>query len=71
MWDDRSVVSSSSPSTRRPKKDGYYDHAMNCLEYLTLMFGPSIPSTRPKPQTDDDEFSRYIYPITSEHSWMA
>ena len=62
MWDERSLASSSSPNTRRPKNDGFYDHAMNCLEYITLMFGPSIPSARPRPQADD-EFLRYIFPM--------
>ena len=39
VWDDRLFGSSLSPSTRRPKKDGWYDHAQNCLEYVQLAFG--------------------------------
>lgn len=46
VWDEHSTASSSSPSTRRPKKDGYYDHCMNCLEYIALKFGPAIPETK-------------------------
>jgi len=40
IWDDRSLVTSVSPNTRRPKKDGTYDHLQNCAEYTWLNFGP-------------------------------
>jgi hypothetical protein len=48
VWDERSTASSGSPSTRRPKKDGWYDHSMNCLEYIVLKFGPVLPEVMPK-----------------------
>ena len=43
VWDDKALPF-SAPNTRKPKKDGWYDHAMNCLEYLELMFGTSVPA---------------------------
>jgi hypothetical protein len=39
IWDDRSIANSVSPNTRRPKKDGKYDHLQNCAEYTWLNFG--------------------------------
>lgn len=44
VWDERSVATTTSPNTRRPRKDGYYDHSMNTLEYAALSFGPAQPS---------------------------
>ena len=44
VWDDRVIANTLSPNTRRPKKDGFYDHSMNCCEYLELAFGQSHPS---------------------------
>jgi hypothetical protein len=44
VWDDRVYTTSLSPNTRRPRKDGFYDHGMNCLEYVVLAYGPAQPS---------------------------
>lgn len=44
VWDDRAINNTLSPNTRRPLKDGFYDHSMNCCEYLELAFGQSQPS---------------------------
>ena len=44
VWDERVFSNTLSPSTRRPKKDGFYDHCMNCSEYMELAFGFSQPS---------------------------
>lgn len=41
VWDTRSLAHSVSPNTRRPRKDGRYDHLQNCLEYTFLNFGPA------------------------------
>jgi hypothetical protein len=43
VWDSKSTASTSNPNTRRPLKDGYYDHAQNRLEYILLAFGPNVP----------------------------
>jgi len=43
VWDDKAIASTISPNTRRPRKDGFYDHAQNCVEYLTLAFAPARP----------------------------
>lgn len=41
VWDSRSIANSISPNTRRPRKDGTYDHLQNCGEYTWLNFGPA------------------------------
>ena len=40
VWDEL-VVSVGNKQMRRPKKDGWYEHAQNCLEYLEANFGAS------------------------------
>ncbi len=47
VWAESKATSTSTPNTRRPLKDGYYDHAQNCLEYIVLAFG-STAERRPK-----------------------
>lgn len=32
VWDERAVNASRSPNTRRAKKDGFYDHPMDCFD---------------------------------------
>ena len=39
VWDERSISNTVSPNTRRPRKDGTYDHLQNCGEYTWLNFG--------------------------------
>lgn len=38
VWDD---AAAQTGAVRKPRKDGYYDHAQNCLEYALLKFGPA------------------------------
>lgn len=38
VWDEH-YVSVGSKQMRKPKKDGWYEHGQNCLEYLELHFG--------------------------------
>jgi hypothetical protein len=74
VWDTRSLNNSVSPNTRRPKKDGRYDHLQNCSEYTWLNFGPAYLTKdamekqearyarkleeRPRPDFDPDD-ARY------------
>jgi hypothetical protein len=44
IWDSRKIAHSVSPNTRRALKDGFYDHAMNCIEYVVLAYGPAQPT---------------------------
>jgi hypothetical protein len=44
VWDERVYATTLSPNTRRPKKDGFYDHGMNTLEYMVLAYGPAQPT---------------------------
>ena len=48
VWDDH-MVSVSNKQMRRPKKDGWYEHAQNCAEYLEATFGSQQkPSNEPE-----------------------
>jgi hypothetical protein len=44
IWDARKIAHSVSPNTRRAFKDGFYDHAMNAVEYIVLAYGPAQPT---------------------------
>lgn len=40
VWDDSKALGHSLfPNTRRPKKDGRYDHLQNCAEYSWISYG--------------------------------
>jgi hypothetical protein len=43
VWDEH-TISVDHKAVRRPKKDGWYEHGMNCLEYLEHNFGGSSQS---------------------------
>lgn len=43
VWDVH-MVSVGSKQIRKPKKDGWYEHGMNCLEYLEHNFGGVQPT---------------------------
>lgn len=46
VYDDRNLTNAAAPNIRRPKKDGYYDHLQNTIEYMILAYGESaLPST--------------------------
>jgi len=47
VWDEH-MVSVGNKQVRKPKKDGWYEHGMNCSEYLELNFG-SLPRVVPEP----------------------
>jgi hypothetical protein len=40
VYDDRSFSGGTLPNIRRAKKDGYYDHLQNCVEYVVANYGP-------------------------------
>ena len=41
VYDDRIFMQGATPNIRRPKKDGYYDHLQNTIEYVALNYGNS------------------------------
>lgn len=43
VWDEH-MVSVGSKQMRKPKKDGWYEHGQNCLEYLEHNFGGVQPT---------------------------
>ena len=60
--DAKSTKGTTNPNTRRPLKDGYYDHGQNCVEYIALMFGPgtrrkAAPKAKPSPTFPSDPLS--------------
>lgn len=40
VWGELAIGNTSRPNTRRPKKDGVYDHSQNTCEYAVLKFAP-------------------------------
>jgi hypothetical protein len=45
VWDVLSSARTASPNTRRPKKDGVFDHSMNTCEYAALQWAPASPAS--------------------------
>lgn len=43
VWDEH-LISGSNKQMRRPKKDGWYEHGQNCLEYGEHLFGGAQPT---------------------------
>jgi len=58
VWDDRQLSGRLSPSTRVPRKDGWYDHLQNCLEYLQLAFGIVQGTTKAAAKTEQQMIKR-------------
>jgi hypothetical protein len=47
IFDDRAILRNAAlPSVRRPKKDGYYDHLQNTVEYAMLNYGAAPATTQ-------------------------
>ena len=70
VWDSKSTRSATNPNTRRPLKDGYYDHGQDCVEYIALLFGPVSPGkkrTKPTP----DPYDSLSFGEDRSHAWMA
>ena len=61
VWDVH-MVSVGSKQMRKPKKDGWFEHGMNCAEYLELNFGSAPPKQKPAP-------APLIFPIPT--TWMG
>jgi Phage terminase large subunit len=64
VWDSLEISVAHKPM-RRPKKDGWYEHAQNCAEYLQVNF--STRRQQPKPS----EPPPINQPIRSGNSWMS
>jgi hypothetical protein len=50
VWDEH-MVSVGNKQVRKPKKDGWYEHGMNCSEYLETNFG-SLRTPPPETQAE-------------------
>ena len=69
VWDAKSTKGATNPNTRRPLKDGFYDHSQNCVEYILLKFGPTAPTKKQTAPKEDLDWQ--VYMPMGEHSWMA
>jgi hypothetical protein len=56
VWDEH-MVSVGNKQIRKPKKDGWFEHGMNCLEYLELTFGANR-ATDEQLRLEQEEFAR-------------
>ena len=59
VFDERKYVNAAHPNIRKPKKDGYYDHLQNTVEYVQLNFGTAVvrqvPQSRGPRDIDPDD----------------
>lgn len=60
VWDERVRRIGSGKTIHVPLKDGYYEHTMNCIEYLVLNFGAARPSqqTEAKAQANAERLAQ-------------
>ena len=65
VWDSKSTKGTTNPNTRRPLKDGYYDHGQNCVEYIAQMFGPGTTLMPVMKANPTDAYP--VHPL----SWMG
>jgi len=64
VWSDHTISVAHKPQ-RQPVKDGWYEHAQNCAEYLQLNFSPR--RTRAKPSEPPPSGPRALGP----DGWMG
>jgi hypothetical protein len=65
VWDVH-LVSVNNKPMRKPKKDGWYEHGMNCCEYLEVNFGAApVRERRPAPPRISQRLLR------ADLGWMA
>jgi hypothetical protein len=57
----------ANPNTRRPLKDGFYDHAQNAAEYIILAFGPAAGVKPKRPEPEFVSYANYHGPF----AWMG
>jgi len=63
------MVSVGSKQMRKPKKDGWFEHGMNCLEYLELTYGADKQT---KEQEEAEKKRRPVMPpVTMPTHWSA
>lgn len=59
VWDEH-MVSVGNKQIRKPKKDGWFEHGMNCLEYLELNYGANRETDAAKAQREAAYASVYV-----------
>jgi hypothetical protein len=58
VWDKLSNARTASPNTRRPSKDGVFDHSQNTCEYAWLRWAPAAPASLAGVYYTDEERQR-------------
>ena len=71
VWDEH-MVSLGNKQVRKAKKDGWFEHGMNCLEYLELTFGAN-QATAAEREARKNQLQETSYPavVRGEHGWMS
>ena len=67
VWDEH-MVSVGNKQVRKPKKDGWFEHGMNCTEYLELNFGADQPTQE---ETDKAKRQTSLSQPPPTGSWMG
>jgi hypothetical protein len=64
VWDEH-MVSVGNKQIRKPKKDGWFEHGMNALEYLELAFGADRMTDEAKRRQQAEKSRRPRYQLPS------
>jgi hypothetical protein len=65
------MVSVGNKQIRKPKKDGWFEHGMNCTEYLELTFGADKPTEEAKARRASQQRRAPIQRPNGPHAWQA
>jgi hypothetical protein len=68
VWDEH-FVSVGSKQIRKPKKDGWFEHGQNCMEYLEINFGAGRETRSARDERERQERARVEEPYRVESPW--
>lgn len=63
VWDEH-MVSVANKQVRKPRKDGWYEHGQNCVEYLEANFGDQVKAKKAKVESG-------YRPPSGDGAWMG
>lgn len=66
VWDEH-MVSVHNKQVRKPKKDGWYEHGMNCAEYLEVNFGHELKRKNERPVSSGG----VTVPVSGPFAWAG
>ena len=70
VWDEH-MVSVGNKQIRKPKKDGWFEHGMNCLEYLELTFGADRPTDESMAKRRSAHPRGHVQRANGPNAWMS